>query len=116
MTTKEFRRIALSMTGAVESAHQGHPDFRAGNKIFATLGYPDTDAAMVKLTAQQQREFVSSHAEVFAPVKGAWGAKGATQVQLRAADEETVGAALTAAWSNVMKPPRAVGKRVRSAR
>lgn len=116
MTAKDFRRIALSMAGAVESAHQGHPDFRAGNKVFATLGYPDTNFAMVKLTAEQQREFVGAHAKGFAPVKGGWGAKGATQVHLAAADEESVGAALTAAWSNVMKPVRAVGKRVKSAR
>lgn len=38
MTPDEFRRLALSMPQAVESAHMDHPDFRVGKKIFATLG------------------------------------------------------------------------------
>jgi len=41
MTPKEFRRIALSMPDAVEASHMGHPDFRVGGKVFATIGYPD---------------------------------------------------------------------------
>jgi hypothetical protein len=28
MTADDFRRLALSMHGAIESAHMGHPDFR----------------------------------------------------------------------------------------
>jgi hypothetical protein len=27
----------------IEGAHQGHADFRAGKRIFATIGYPDQD-------------------------------------------------------------------------
>jgi hypothetical protein len=49
MDHDEFRRIALSMEGAVEGAHMGHPDFRANGRIFATL-YPDGQSGMVKLT------------------------------------------------------------------
>ena len=40
LTAKGFRRIALGMKDAVESAHMGHPDFRNSRnrgKIFATL-------------------------------------------------------------------------------
>ena len=40
MTAREFRRIALSLPQASEAAHMGHPDFRVGGRIFATLGYP----------------------------------------------------------------------------
>src|SRR5688572_29037591 len=38
MTAAAFRRIALGMSGAVEGAHMGHPDFRTGvgGRIFAT--------------------------------------------------------------------------------
>ena len=94
------------MSGATEHAHQGHPDFRAANKIFATLGYPDHHFAMVKLTPEQQREFVEAHPEAFAPVKGAWGLKGSTQVRLAKTDGETAGAAITAAWRNVQAKRR----------
>jgi hypothetical protein len=42
MTAEAFRRLALSMPEAREVGHMGHPDFRVGGKIFATLGYePD---------------------------------------------------------------------------
>ena len=41
MTAQEFRRIALRLPDAVESAHMSHPDFRVHGKVFATLGYPD---------------------------------------------------------------------------
>ena len=38
MTPAAFARIALSLDGAGEGAHGGHADFRAGGKVFATLG------------------------------------------------------------------------------
>lgn len=82
-----------------------HPDFRAHGKIFATLGYPDQRWGMVKLTAEQQREFVLAEPLAFVPVKGAWGAKGATSVRLDKADEESLGAAMTAAVRNLSVKP-----------
>ena len=73
MTADQFRRLALSFPQAIESAHMRHPDFRVrGGKIFATLGYPDRTWAMVKLTPEQQEEFVSFAPDVFVPVKGGW--------------------------------------------
>jgi hypothetical protein len=77
----------------------GHPDFRVGGKIFATLGYPDTSWAMVKLAPIEQEMFVKAEPKVFAPVKGGWGRKGATNVVLKSAKKESVRRALAAAWS-----------------
>jgi hypothetical protein len=54
MTPAAFGKIALSLDGAVEGAHGGHADFRAGGKVFATLGYPGKDWGMVKLAPEQQ--------------------------------------------------------------
>lgn len=106
MTSAQFRKIALSLAGTSEHAHHGHPDFRAQKKVFATLGYPDENFAMVKLTPEQQSEFIAAHPEALAPVKGAWGLKGATRVRLAKTDAETAGAALTAAWRNVQPKGR----------
>jgi hypothetical protein len=53
MTATDFRKLALSFPGTVESAHMHHPDFRIRGKIFATLGYPDDDWGMVKLLPEQ---------------------------------------------------------------
>jgi hypothetical protein len=101
MTTQAFRRLALSMPEACEGNHMGHPDFRVNGKIFATLCYPDENWGMVKLTPEQQKVFVGHEPEVFMPVKGAWGRKGATNVHLRSVKVRSLRAALTAAWQNV---------------
>ena len=97
MTADEFRSLALSFPEATEQAHMGHPDFRVGGKIFATLG-PDEEWGMVKLPVDQQASFVAANPEVFQPASGAWGRRGSTIVRLSAAKEEDVRQALIAAW------------------
>jgi hypothetical protein len=101
MTPDAFRRLALSLPEATEGGHMGHPDFRVRGKIFATLYYPNEDLGMVKLTPEQQEAFVSAEPKVFAPVKGGWGLRGATNVRLRAAKTKSLRVALAAAWHNV---------------
>ena len=100
MTPNEFRELALSFPEVIESAHMHHPDFRVGGKIFATLGYPDNDSAMVKLSADDQKEFVRTSPGIFTRVKGAWGRQGGTNIYLPAATIKIVREALTAAWRN----------------
>ena len=98
MSPADFRRIALSMPEAFESSHMAHPDFRAGGKIFATLGYPDKDHGMVVLPPEEQARLIQSHPKVFARAKGAWGVRGCTCVRLEAADSKLLRAAMTIAW------------------
>jgi hypothetical protein len=100
MTLDDFRTIALSLPDAIESAHMGHPDFRVGGKIFATL-WPDKGWGMVKLSPEQQTMFMRAEPGVFVPVKGGWGRKGATNVLLESANVTTLRAALVTAWRNI---------------
>jgi hypothetical protein len=102
----DFRRIALGLEGAIESAHMGHPDFRANGRIFATL-HADMKFGMVKLTPEEQSTFVRDQPDVFTLEPGAWGRSGCTKVRLDRADEETIGEAMTLAWRGVVtaKPP-----------
>jgi len=100
MTADQFRRLALSLPEATESAHMGHPDFRVKGKIFATLDYPEPGWGMVKLTPEQQAELVQAEPDVFEPCAGAWGARGCTSVRLRAVKNDTLRRALIAAWRN----------------
>jgi hypothetical protein len=100
MTADEFRNLALSLPEAIESSHMDHPDFRVRGKIFATLG-PDESWGMVKLTPEQQRQFILAEPEVFQPIRGGWGRRGATHVDLASANPRTVRAALANAWRNV---------------
>jgi hypothetical protein len=111
-----FRRLALGMPEATEVGHMGHPDFRVGGKVFATLGYPDAAWAMVKLTVEQQEAFVSAEPEVFIPVKGGWGRRGATNVLLRPAKVRSVRVAIAAAWRNVAPPRLAAAASVKGGR
>ena len=99
MRASDFRRMALGMKGAVEAAHMGHPDFRVGNRIFATLHHGRA-FGMVKLTPDQQAQFLREHPDAFTPESGAWGLAGCTKVRLAAVEEETLGEALTLAWQN----------------
>jgi hypothetical protein len=101
MTAADFRRIALSFPETVEQEHMHHPDFRVRGKIFATLGYPDDAHGMVKLTPEQQHDYVKSEPDVFSPSKGAWGRGGSTIVKLKAAKETSLRAAMAAAWGNI---------------
>ena len=98
MTPDRFRKLALALPEAVESSHMGHADFRVGGKIFATLGYPDSDHGAVMLPPEEQAYFLKAHAKAFSPAKGAWGKQGSTLVLLRAATVKAVEAGLEAAW------------------
>jgi len=98
MTAASFRKLALALPGAEESAHMNHPDFRVGGRIFATLGYPRAGWAAIALTPEDQAVFVAMTPEAFVPVKGKWGEQGATNIVLRDARVPAVREALEAAY------------------
>jgi hypothetical protein len=93
------RRIALGLPEAMESEHMGHPDFRSGGKVFATL--PDPQQVVVKLHHEQQERLVRSDPARFAPATGGLGHLGWTALSLAAADEAALVTALKMAWRNV---------------
>jgi hypothetical protein len=89
-----------------------HPDFRIGGKVFASLGYPDDQHGMVRLTPEQQRQFIEQAATIFTPSAGAWGRKGCTNIALRPAKQPLISAALAAAAENFASPrkPKSSGR------
>ena len=102
MTPQQFRKLALSFPDTVESEHMNHPDFRHGGKIFASLGAPSEQWAMVNLTPDQQQAFCDANFEAFEPCSGAWGRQGYTNVRLSAANTADIRTALTLAQQNVV--------------
>jgi hypothetical protein len=98
MTPSDFRRIALSFEGAEEGSHMGSADFRVGGKIFATLAAQKLGYGNVKLTLEQQEEFVRELPEVFIPIAGGWGRMGMTHICLAKANEDVMTGALRLAW------------------
>jgi hypothetical protein len=113
MTADGFRRLALALPEAIESAHMNHPDFRVGGRVFATLGVPDAAHGMVKLTADQQGLFLRVDPAAFAPASGAWGRGGSTLVRLSSAKTGVLRDAMRMAWCNVA-PRRLVSELDRS--
>jgi hypothetical protein len=105
MSANRLRRTALSLPEVVEGAHHGTADFRVGKRIFATLGYPDKDWGMVKLTPEQQAMVVEAEPDIFRPVPGSWGKSGSTNVRLAKADQVTLRSALKMAWDNIATKP-----------
>jgi hypothetical protein len=97
-TAENFRRLALSFPGAEEKTHMGHPDFRVGGRIFATLGAPDAEHGMVALLPEQQELAMAAEPEAFRPGPGAWGRGGSTLVVLGRVSDEWLERALRWAW------------------
>jgi hypothetical protein len=54
MRPNQFRKLALETPGAEESSHASHPDFRIGDKVFATPSQ-DGDFGVLKLPPEQQQ-------------------------------------------------------------
>lgn len=54
ITATMVKKLALSLPGAVQSAHTGYPEFRVAKKIFATLDEAGTRSAL-ELTPEQRK-------------------------------------------------------------
>ena len=108
MTAAQFREIALSFPEAVEAAHMGHPDFRVGGRIFATLGYQNEGCGVLLLSPEEQQEIISQHPKMFEPVPGGWGRRGSTQVVLARITRPVLEAAMRKAWRS--KAPKRLTK------
>lgn len=107
MTADDFREIVLSMDGAVEGAHMKHPDFRANGRVFASLT-PGEESGVLKLTPEEQQEFIRLNPKGFIPAAGAWGRQGWTMVPLEAAKKPAVRGAVLLAYQGIiaLPPPR----------
>ena len=111
MDADDFRRMALSLPGAEESSHMGAPDFRVGGRIFATLASEKQGYGNLKLTPEQQAEFVAELPEIFLPVHGGWGRGGMTHIRLGKANEDVLTGALRAAWALRVEGNNRTGKK-----
>lgn len=100
MLPDDVRAIALLLPEAIEGAHSGHPDFRVGGRVFATL-WTDEERVVVKLAPEVQAVLLEAEPDVFEAIPGSWGARGWTNVDLVQAEEETLRGALLAAWRTV---------------
>jgi hypothetical protein len=86
LTEDDIRRLALGLAGASEADHHGAPSFRAGGRIFCTVGLV-RGKMMVKLDPDDQHNLCAGYPDAVTPVPGGWGLKGSTHVDLSRIDE-----------------------------
>jgi hypothetical protein len=104
LDSQTLRELALALPETEEQDHRGHPSFRVGGKIFATLR-PDEQRAVLKLAPAEQSALITLDPQTFSPVPGTWGHQGWTNVQLPTAEPAIVQTALQSAW-RVVAPKR----------
>jgi hypothetical protein len=71
LTQEDVRRLALALPDSSEGAHMGHPDFRVGKKIFASLP-PDGCTVALKIMPADLDLLVASDPATFRDV---WGGR-----------------------------------------
>lgn len=100
VSLSSFRQLALSLPNAEEQPHFNLASFRVKKKIFATL-WEKEHRAMLKLPLVEQSVFCAYDKEIFFPVPGAWGKKGATFVDLKRVNKGMLKDALSVAYNTL---------------
>ena len=100
MTPDDFRRIALSFEGVEQGSHMGAVDFRVGGRIFATLASQELGYGNLIVSPELQAQLINQRPDLFLPVAGGWGRKGATHIRLAGATERDLNMALRRAREN----------------
>lgn len=100
LTPAAWLKLALSLPEVTEGAHQAGADLRVAGKVFSSPAIRAGGAAYLKLTPDQQQMLCKAEPEIFAPVPGGWGLKGATWIYPKHADAKTAKSALWMAWRN----------------
>ena len=99
-TSKDLRRIALSLKGTTEAPHFDRTAFRA-KRIYVTLA-ADEKTANFMFTPEEQEFKCMMTPEAFAPVPNAWGKRGATTAILSKLTIAELEDALRTAWRRAM--------------
>src|SRR5829696_7229732 len=105
-----FRQLALSFPDVEEQPHFDLASFRVKKKIFATLWEKD-HKAMLKLSLVDQSVFCTYGENVFFPVPGGWGRKGATFVDLKKVPKAMLKDALSVAYTGVVSKKTSSGSK-----
>lgn len=108
-----FKKLALSLEGAVEVPHVDRLAYRTSRRIFATLA-PDGRSANLLLSPEVQDAIVEAMPQHFRPVAGGWGRMGYTTVELAKVPEAELVRALAEAHAMAQPkakraPPKATG-------
>ncbi|MBV9324830.1 MAG: MmcQ/YjbR family DNA-binding protein [Chloroflexi bacterium] len=97
MSPGRIRELVAVLPETAEGAHHGHPDFRIGNRIFATLSERE-DRVALRLTHIEARALAERSPKAFRLVSDREPI-GWVSLDLAEADEGEVADLLEEAWS-----------------
>jgi predicted DNA-binding protein (MmcQ/YjbR family) len=97
VTPARVRELVGALASTQEGAHHGHPDFRVGKKIFATLSERE-DRAALRLTHIEARALAERSPDVYHLVSDREPI-GWVSVLLDKADETELADLIEEAWS-----------------
>ena len=104
VTISAARRILLSLPDTEEGAHMGHPDFRVGNRIFASLAPRKKNIAVVKLSIANQVALLQMDPEAFS--LNGWSRQGWTNVHLDKVTPTRFRTLARESWTTVCAGPK----------
>lgn len=97
MNRQRFTEHAMSLRGVEQHQTWGHPTFRVGGRIFASL--PDeSDTAVVKATPQEQAALIAADPRAYAPAPRV-GRHGWLRLRLDRVDAAQVRELVHEAWT-----------------
>lgn len=108
-TSRDFRKICLSLEGTTEAPHFDRRAFKV-KRIYATLA-ADGLTANLKFTPDEQEFKCMLAPEAFQPVPNAWGRQGYTTVTLANVAFDELRAGVEMAWRHGVPAKRNPKKR-----
>ena len=101
MDLETVRDLCLSLPHTAEVDHFSKPSYSVMKKIFATL-WLDEKKIVVKLSPASQADYCDNRPQIYSPIKGYWGKKGWTEVNLsKITSKKEIEMVQQTAWSNV---------------
>lgn len=97
MTPDAFIAIASGLAMVKAKTVMGAVRLAVHGRTFATVGWPEAGWAIVKLSPDEQADFIAL-SNAIAPEPGRRGRRGVTLVRLRAVSEAVAMRLLIAAW------------------
>jgi hypothetical protein len=98
MTIDELRSSVLGLDEALESSHQGSPDFRYRNRIVVNVDL-DEQTVTIKLPLDEQAALMERGDDAFS-LPGGWARHGWTTISLDGADDDELRDLITQAWED----------------
>ena len=99
-TSKDLRRIALSLDGTTEAPHFDRAAFKV-QRIYLTL-VSDGRTANFKFAPDEQELKCLTAPDAFSPVPNAWGEQGWTTARLAALSVKELRSAMETAWRHAL--------------